>query len=50
MQGLLIGIFISSFMSENFTFYWGIEVQFPLIMAVMAVVWNYLRALREETG
>lgn len=50
MQGLSIAVFISSFMSENFTFYWGIEVQFPLIVAVMAVVWNYLKSFREETG
>lgn len=50
MKVLLIGVFISSFMSENFTFYLGAEVVFPLIIALMAVVWNYLKALSEETG
>lgn len=50
MKLLVVIVFISSLMSENFTFYWGIDVQFPLIMALMAVVWNYLKALERQTG
>lgn len=48
MQILVLSIILSSFMSENLTLYWGIDVQFPLIIMIMAVVWNYMNNVRER--
>jgi hypothetical protein len=47
MQILVLVIILTSFTGENLTFYWGIDVQFPLIIMTMAVVWKYLEAKRE---
>jgi len=42
MQILVILLILSSFMGENLTLYGGgIDVQFPFIIMLMAVSWNY---------
>lgn len=43
MQILVLLMIFSSFASENFTFYWGTDVQFPFIITIMGVTWNYLQ-------
>jgi uncharacterized integral membrane protein len=43
MQVLVIILIASSFTSENLTLYPGIDVQFPFIVAIMAVTWSYLK-------
>lgn len=48
MQIIAITIIFSSFASENLTFYWGVDVQFPLIIVVTGVVWKYLGTLEEK--
>jgi hypothetical protein len=48
MQILVLLIILSSFIGENLTFYWGIDVQFPLMIMTMAVVWKYINSVRER--
>jgi hypothetical protein len=48
MQILALLIILSSFASENLTFYWGIDVQFAFIVTVVAVTWGYLREQFKE--